>query len=141
MDRVKKQTPDIYGLFVFSALVMIALSGCGGGGGGGSRLSSNLSVTEPPISALPPRPSLSYGASYNSELGRLSALSQLTASTAYDNQYAGFYASVGVADTGVDGSHPELANIKAGRSWHGGQQGLSDPDGHGTHVTSLFAAR
>ena len=32
MDNVKRQTPDIYGLFVFSALVMVALSGCGGGG-------------------------------------------------------------------------------------------------------------
>ena len=140
MDKVKKQTPDIYGLFVFSALVMMALSGCGGGGGGGGRSSSALSVTEPPISALPPRPSLSYGASYNSELNRLSALPQLKASTAYDNHYAGFYASVAVADTGVDGTHPELSDIKAGRSWHGSQQGLSDPDGHGTHVTSLIAA-
>ena len=35
MDNVKRQTPDIYGLFVFSALVIVALSGCGGGGGGG----------------------------------------------------------------------------------------------------------
>ena len=140
MDNVKKQTPDIYGLFVFSALVMMALSGCGGGGGG-SRASSSLSVTEPPVSALPPRPTLSYGASYNSELNRLSALPQLKASTAYDNQYAGFYASVAVADTGVDGTHTELSNIKAGRSWHGSKQGLSDPDGHGTHVTSLIAAR
>ena len=50
MDNVKKQTPDIYGLFVFSALP------------------------------------------------------QLKASTAYDNQYAGFYASIAVADTGVDGT-------------------------------------
>ena len=53
MDNVKRQTPDIYGLFVFSALVMIALSGCGGGGGGGG---ARLAVTEPPASALPPRP-------------------------------------------------------------------------------------
>ena len=80
MDNVKKQTPDIYGLFVFSALP------------------------------------------------------QLKASTAYDNQYAGFYASIAVADTGVDGTHTELSNIKAGRSWHGSKQGLSDPDGHGTHA-------
>ena len=57
MDNIKRQTPDIYGLFVFSALVMMALSGCGGGGGGSSR----LAVTEPPASALPPRPSLATG--------------------------------------------------------------------------------
>ena len=137
MDNVKRQTPAIYGLFVFSALVMMALSGCGGGGGGSSR----LAVTEPPASALPPRPSLSYGASYNTELNRLSALPQLKASTAYDDNFAGFYASVGVADTGVDGDHDELSNVKSGYSWHGSQKGLSDPDGHGTHVTSLVAAK
>lgn len=62
MDHVNRQRPDIYSLFVFSALVMVALTGCGGGGGGGgsSRASSSLSLTEPPISALPPRPSLKY---------------------------------------------------------------------------------
>ena len=138
MDNVKRQTPDIYGLFVFSALVMIALSGCGGGGGGGG---ARLAVTEPPASALPPRPSLSYGASYNTELNRLSALPQVKASTAYDDNIAGFYASVAVADTGVDGHHSELSRVKSGYSWHGSEKGLSDPEGHGTHVTSLVAAK
>ena len=66
---------------------------------------------------------------------------QLKASTAYDDNFAGFYASVGVADTGVDGDHDELSNVKSGYSWHGSQKGLSDPDGHGTHVTSLVAAK
>ena len=133
----------MYGLFVFSALVMMALSGCGGGGGGGgggSSRASSFTLTEPPISALPPRPSLQYGPSYNSEFNRLSALPQLEASAAYNHHYAGFYASVAVADTGVDGHHRELSKIKAGRSWHGSQQGLIDPDGHGTDVTSLIAA-
>ena len=98
-------------------------------------------MTEPPASALPPRPSLSYGASYNTELNRLSALPQLKASTAYDDNIAGFYASVAVADTGVDGNHSELSSVKSGYSWHGSQKGLSDPESHGTHVTSLVAAK
>ena len=142
MDHVNRQRPDIYSLFVFSALVMVALTGCGGGGGGGgsSRASSSLSLTEPPISALPPRPSLKYSSAYISELERLSALPQLKAQSIYEHQYAGFYASVAVADTGVDGTHHELSNVKSGYSWHGSQKGLSDPDGHGTHVTSLIAA-
>lgn len=88
MDNVKRQTPDIYGLFVFSALVMMALSGCGGSGDGGGGGSARLAVTEPPASALLPRPSLSYGASYNTELNRLSASPQLKASTAYDDNIA-----------------------------------------------------
>lgn len=41
---------------------------------------------------------------------------------------------IGVADTGIDHKHPDLANRLAGRSAWGRTNDTSDPEGHGTHV-------
>ena len=41
---------------------------------------------------------------------------------------------IGVADTGIDKTHPDLANRIAGFSAWGRKGDTSDPDGHGTHV-------
>lgn len=41
---------------------------------------------------------------------------------------------IGVADTGIDKTHPDLANRIAGVSAWGRKGNTSDPEGHGTHV-------
>jgi subtilisin family serine protease len=51
--------------------------------------------------------------------------------------------TVGVVDTGVDSTAPDLAGqIVAGASFSGGAQGTStqDQSGHGTHVSGIIAA-
>ena len=44
-------------------------------------------------------------------------------------------------DSGVDGSHSEFGNrVPADGDWQGSGNGLSDPNGHGTHVASIVGA-
>ncbi|OYX12056.1 MAG: hypothetical protein B7Z15_10610 [Rhizobiales bacterium 32-66-8] len=73
------------------------------------------------------------------------ALAQINASPAYALGFTGANVKVGVADSGIDGRHPEFT----GRLLPGydftrnipilpGQ--YDDPDGHGTHVTGIIAA-
>jgi subtilisin family serine protease len=47
---------------------------------------------------------------------------------------------VAVLDTGVDASHPDLADAVIARRHYPGEGDL-DPDGHGTHVAGIIAAR
>lgn len=44
-------------------------------------------------------------------------------------------AIAGIVDTGVDRSHPDLANCIASRDFTGSPYGASDRNGHGTHCT------
>jgi hypothetical protein len=49
---------------------------------------------------------------------------------------------VAVLDTGIDGTHPDLAgNVIAGTSVLDASNGLTDPSGHGTMVAGTVAAR
>ena len=48
---------------------------------------------------------------------------------------------MGVVDTGIDSSHPELATTRLGRDWHSSQLEPVDPEGHGTHVAALLGAK
>lgn len=48
---------------------------------------------------------------------------------------AGAGVKLGIVDTGVDGGHPLLANVKAAKDFTGSAFGPSDRHGHGTHVT------
>jgi subtilisin family serine protease len=41
---------------------------------------------------------------------------------------------IGIADTGIDTTHPDLANRIKGVSAWGRKNDVSDPEGHGTHV-------
>src|SRR5687768_11976565 len=41
---------------------------------------------------------------------------------------------IGIADTGIDNTHPDLKNRIKGVSAWGRTGDSSDPDGHGTHV-------
>ncbi|MBX9678839.1 MAG: S8 family serine peptidase [Gemmataceae bacterium] len=46
----------------------------------------------------------------------------------------------GVVDTGVDRSHPDLANCIAAKDFTGSRYGDRDRNGHGTHVTGTVGA-
>jgi len=51
-------------------------------------------------------------------------------------------ATVAILDTGVDALHPDLdGNIVAGTSIIDGSDGMSDPDGHGTWLAGIVAAK
>ena len=129
-----------YASAVLAPLIIIVLfvTGCGGGGSSGG---APVSVTAPPHVSPPTRLSLSYGPSYEAEYDNQRGLAAIGAASAYDAGYAGFGVRLAVVDTGVDAIHAELTTIKAGHDFHSDSQGLIDPDGHGTHVASLIAAR
>ncbi len=47
---------------------------------------------------------------------------------------------LGVVDTGVDRTHPLLANVKGARDFTGSASGALDRNGHGTHCTGTVGA-
>ena len=51
-------------------------------------------------------------------------------------------ANVAILDTGIDATHPDLAsNVVPGTSILDGSDGLTDPNGHGTSLAGIVAAR
>ncbi|MGN6565908.1 MAG: S8 family serine peptidase, partial [Thermomicrobiales bacterium] len=68
------------------------------------------------------------------------ALPQIAWNQAYGNVSVSGTATIAVLDTGVDGTHPDLASqVVAGQSFVNGNAG-SDPNGHGTALAGIAAA-
>ena len=105
---------------VLMAITAAGLGGCLGGGGGGA--------------------GAPFGGA-GSEFGAQAGLAHIAAAAPFAAGYTGDAVRVGIVDSGVDGGHSEFSGrITAGGDWQGGGNGLSDPNGHGTHVASIVAA-
>ncbi|HEY7594511.1 MAG TPA: S8 family serine peptidase [Actinophytocola sp.] len=64
---------------------------------------------------------------------------QIGAPEAWAAGYTGKGATVAVLDTGIDASHPDLADAVAGaKDFTGSETGTDDYFGHGTHVASII---
>lgn len=71
----------------------------------------------------------------------LEAASQIGADKVWDLGYNGSGIVVAVLDTGVNSSHPELANsIAGGKSFVRYTSSYEDDNGHGTHVAGIITA-
>lgn len=76
-----------------------------------------------------------------SEFGAQAGLSYVEAAAPFAAGYIGEAVRVGIVDSGVDARHSEFSGrINAGGDWQGSSSGLSDPNGHGTHVASIVGA-
>ncbi|TMR33163.1 serine protease [Nonomuraea zeae] len=64
---------------------------------------------------------------------------QIGAPEAWAAGYDGTGTTVAVLDTGVDGTHPDLAGKVADQHDFTGENATGDPHGHGTHVASTIA--
>jgi hypothetical protein len=64
---------------------------------------------------------------------------QIGAPEAWAAGFDGTGTTVAVLDTGVDGTHPDLAGKIAGQRDFTGENVTGDPQGHGTHVASTIA--
>lgn len=106
----------------------------GGGGGGGS--GGGATVPGP----LTPQVPVFNG---SDEYANQEGLALVRAQDAYDRGLTGKNVVVGVLDTGLDVSHPEFAGQIApgGFDFIGGTVSMSDPHGHGTHVSGIIGAR
>ena len=105
---------------VLGFVSVAGLSACLGGGGGGG--------------------GAPFGGA-GSEFGAQAGLSYIRAAAPFDAGYTGEAVRIGIVDSGVDGGHAELSGrVNAGGDWQGSGTGLTDPNGHGTHVASIAGA-
>ena len=80
------------------------------------------------------------GTPNDSDYGDQWALPKIGWDNVYGTTSPGGSAKVAILDTGVDGSHSDL-NVVAGTSILDGSDGQSDPNGHGTAMAGIVAAR
>ncbi|MFJ9585358.1 S8 family serine peptidase [Streptomyces acidicola] len=64
---------------------------------------------------------------------------QIGAPTAWEAGYDGTGVKVAVLDTGIDTTHPDLADRVIAEKDFSGSSGTGDKQGHGTHVASIVA--
>ena len=155
----------------FCALLGAAtLSACGGGGGGGGGGGVSVANPPNPVRCSIPnservpgvssgcicnsgyrasfdrrsciRDSSAFQFSSDSEYGRNYGLSRIGAAAAYSGGYFGQNVTVGVIDSGVRVTHQDFyRNIAPGGDFVFPGRAMSDPDGHGTRVAGVIAAR
>ena len=112
----------------------MALAACGGGGGGGG--ASGGSGQGSGGGATGPFNTTEFQANWG--------LANVGALHAFDNGGTGNGVTVAVIDTGIDVNHPEFSGALSGLSRNiisGNAADLQDPDGHGTAVAGVIAAR
>ena len=89
------------------------------------------------ITTLAKTPNDTYYASYQWGLPKINA------PAAWDITTGSSSVLVGVLDTGIDATHPDLAgriNTALGVNFTGDSYGMTDPYGHGTHVAGIIGA-
>jgi subtilisin family serine protease len=116
--------------WALSLALTAGLAACGGGGGGGGGGGPQLT------------PRAFETQEYKASWG----LGGISASQAYATGATGRGVTVAVIDTGIDTAHPEFQGALAPASVNivsgvGGAGALADPDGHGTTVAGVIAAR
>jgi len=85
---------------------------------------------------LPPGSSLS-----DPLLGSSWHLHKVQAPSAWDVSFGSASVTIGIVDSGVDGTHPDLMpNLVAGWNFYNGNNITADPEGHGTGVAGVAAA-
>ena len=129
-DQFSSKSFHYFSLF-FTVFCLSLFSSCGGGGGGGSA---------PPVVSSPSQPlsSLPTGQEYQAQSG----LQQIGVASALQRGWQGQNVKAGIVDSGVASTHSEFtAALRGGGDWQGSGSGLSDPDGHGSHVAGIIGAR
>lgn len=77
----------------------------------------------------------------DAELDAAWGVKKIGSGTVHDNGNKGTGVKVGVIDSGVDYTHPDLdANYAGGYDFHNGDSDPMDDNGHGTHVSGTIAA-
>ena len=112
------------------ALLTAMLSGCSRYG--------ELTVTSPGIAELSASPDDTYY-----ESGLLWAAEIMELPEAWDISTGASTIRVGVIDSGIDITHPDLqdrVNVSLSESFISGYSPLEDQNGHGTHVAGIIGA-
>ncbi len=76
---------------------------------------------------------------HNDIARQITGIESFQHSTRSVSSFTGKGVIVGIADTGIDDSHPDLEKKIIGKSAWGRKNDSSDPDGHGTHVAGSIA--
>jgi len=93
------------------------------------------------MTLISPSPTGISDTAFTNELNNTWGVEHIGTSIAHQNGYFGTLVKVGVLDTGIDYTHPELAAIYAGGyNFISKSNDAKDDNNHGTHVAGTIAA-
>jgi subtilisin family serine protease len=128
--KIKKKMKTVHGALDISIPAKLATSA-------GIALVLVSSPATADSEPLTPVVEIGFYEEYTNQYG----LTQIGAANAYSKRFTGKGVTVGVIDTGIDGGHEEFIDkIVLTSGLVGGTDGLTDPEGHGTHVSGIIAA-